>query len=568
MRNLHFRQKVFACYALLLLLFVSVGFGSVYIYILNRLKTEITGNMELSVKDLTGRLDNTLQQMDNLSVEVAANPFIQEYLRELRRQKAPAEAGNMQDMVSNTLISIAAVNLGSFRISVYNRAGSYTSIGIPDSATAIREKTGAAKFQDWYDGLLPERGSGGRLLVQPDFWGGTDKMISVVREIVDIDTYASGGAVQVQMPVKKLRDLLDSGLEQQEYLISGEGELLYLHNGLPDGKSPGKDGSSALPDGEETGIAPDRLLAWIGDREAGSGEWTEKGSWYLSFRKSENAGWYLIALRPTSVLMQAAWPVVGIALFITAALLVLLLLFTWLSADRLARPIEKLQEETRMLAVQAQMNPHFLFNILSVINALGFEYHSVEIMEICRKLSGMLRYSGDFTLENVRMAQEIEHAENYLGLMQCRFKDKLLFRVEMEAGTEDIRVPKLVIQPIVENCFQHGLKTVKGKWKVILQVQNSPEGWSVRVLDNGAGFEKQTVEELERKLEKWEQNVDEGIRNLGIGGYGLVNVLARMRLCYGERMRFRVDETVLEEERFCVVEIGGTRNVPGTDSGR
>ena len=221
----------------------------------------------------------------------------------------------------------------------------------------------------------------------------------------------------------------------------------------------------------------------------------------------------------------------------------------------------KLQEaKTRMLAVQAQMNPHFLYNILSVINAIGFEYGADEIMDICQHLSSMLRYAGAFNMNKVSMEEEINHTRNYLELMKCRFKERIRYEIRAEEGAEKIRVPKLILQPIVENCFQHGLREIKTEWKIVIEIKEAENHWFVKVSDNGRGFGREAMEKLDEKLENWQDNLSDDIGSLGIGGYGLINVIIRLKIAYGKKAFFKIHDKG-EDGEYCTVEIGGEMNV-------
>lgn len=594
MKKLEFKQKLFFYYSLIVLSVILLGFGAIYAYIMGRLKVEILNNMELSAKEMTGQLDNKIQEMDRLTIEVVSNPFIQEYSQDMKAKGVPNSYSNMQNMAYNTLISISAVNLGSMRVSIYNRFGSYISIGIPDSQKKITARTEDPEYREWYKSILPERNGSRKLLPHEDFWSadGKEEMISVLREIVDINSYASLGVVEIQYPVKKLEDMFDSGLMQGQYLITADGGIIYENT-------------------FEENAAAGELAACLGKADRGMTEGKVGGKEsYVCYEKSETTGWYFLVVKPKRVLWEAALPVAGVALLLAAMLLVITLIFIGLVANRLTRPLKKLKEQirsvdratetavspeeaeekdeillihtafdslyknlqlsrdelyyvrlqeakTQMLAVQAQMNPHFLYNILSVISAVGFKYQAAEIMDICKYLSDMLRYAGAFSLDKVRMAEEIAHTANYLELMKCRFKDRITYEIITQEGVEKVRVPKLILQPIVENCFQHGLKGVKPPWVIRIEIGKDERDWWIRVGDNGKGFDREAVEMLKKQLENWQDNLNDDIASLGIGGYGLTNVLIRLKISYGKSCTFKVYEREWASNKFCTVEIGG-----------
>lgn len=328
MKKLKFRQKLFLYYSAIVFLVILLGFGAVYAYIVKRLQTEILQNMELSVKEMTGQLDNRIKEMDRLTIEVVSNPFIQEYMQNLSKEGIPNSYSDMGNMASNTLISISAVNLGSLRVSIFNRFGSYISIGIPDDQKAVGARMKMPDYTEWYDSVVPKRNSSGKLPPHDDFWADKEKMISVIREIVDINSYASYGLVEIQYPVRKLEELFFGGQEQKQYLFTGEGELIYSN----DTRASTDVGQLISCIEGEKGIVK---ISLNGEKS------------YFCYEKSENTDWYFAVVKPVNVLREAVFPVVGVALLIAIVLLLVMLVFTGLIADRLTKPLKKLQERIR-----------------------------------------------------------------------------------------------------------------------------------------------------------------------------------------------------------------------------
>lgn len=163
-------------------------------------------------------------------------------------------------------------------------------------------------------------------------------------------------------------------------------------------------------------------------------------------------------------------------------------------------------------------------------------------------------------MDKVRMEEEINHTVNYLELMKCRFKDKVDYEIRVEETAEEIRVPKLILQPIVENCFKHGLREIKPPWRILIEIHRMETSWQIRVSDNGSGFGKEAVEKLYRQLDNWQDNLNDDIASLGIGGYGLANVIIRLKISYGKKCSFKVYDKETPEG-YCTVEIGGENSV-------
>jgi sensor histidine kinase YesM len=197
--------------------------------------------------------------------------------------------------------------------------------------------------------------------------------------------------------------------------------------------------------------------------------------------------------------------------------------------------------KAHMLALQSQMNPHFLYNTLSTISSAGQEAGSKQVMEMCHKLSNMLRYSTAYSERPVKLKNEVENAENYLKLMKDRYEDRFSYDIVISnnAILETI-VPKLILQPLVENCFEHGFPQVRPPWKLSVFIGRSLDCWYIEVTDNGAGFKDETLDTIKAKAEEFIRNPSSNITDLTIGGLGLVNTYIRLKIIYQSHTIFKI----------------------------
>jgi len=192
---------------------------------------------------------------------------------------------------------------------------------------------------------------------------------------------------------------------------------------------------------------------------------------------------------------------------------------------------ELLQSQTEIRALQAQINPHFLFNTLDTLYSSLEEKEEQELAELVMAMAQLFRYTisrpGDD--EWVTLREELEQVERYLRIMQARIGDRLRWRVRAEPGAMTVRIPKLTIQPLVENAIQHGIETKIGRGEIEIAAAFTPCGsrLKVAVRDNGIGMEEERLEEIRRLLDG-----DGRVPARG-AGLGLVNVHRRIRLHYG-----------------------------------
>ena len=201
-------------------------------------------------------------------------------------------------------------------------------------------------------------------------------------------------------------------------------------------------------------------------------------------------------------------------------------------SDELAKGLNVLNE-TKILALQSQINPHFLFNTLNMIytyecDELGFKH---ELPLLTLSLSKLLHYAFEST-DLVSMDTELEFTKLYLNLMLRRHNHRFRVIYDFKPETLSVKVPKLFIQPIAENAIFHGL-TESHKLDSYLKLSARLEGHSciVEVSDNGIGMDAETLKALQTISD--EQNPQGR-------GIGLKNTVIRMKLLYGEAFSMTV----------------------------
>ena len=211
-------------------------------------------------------------------------------------------------------------------------------------------------------------------------------------------------------------------------------------------------------------------------------------------------------------------------------------------SDELTKRLNLLNE-TKLLALQSQINPHFLFNTLNMIytyecEELGYKH---KLPELTLNLSRLLRYAFQST-DLVSLDTEINFTKMYLSLMQERHNNRFQVIYDISPDTLNIKVPKLFIQPIIENSIFHGLSKSKLPNSYLKLSSAVKDGKCVIIVrDNGVGMDMQTLETLRSIAD--EQNP----RSTSIG---LKNVIIRMKLLYGDDFSITIDSMVGEGSSF------------------
>ena len=163
----------------------------------------------------------------------------------------------------------------------------------------------------------------------------------------------------------------------------------------------------------------------------------------------------------------------------------------------------KLAYDTQIKVLEAKLDPHFLYNTLLVIGAYGAETNNFAISNMCNKLSGLLRYSINNNNSNVTLKEEIDNGLNYLYIMKMRYEHMLEYKYTFDDSLKDIKIPRFILQPILENCFKHGFKDVEPVWHIDMSVFHDENNWYISVTNNGNKFNKDNYNKLLDQLKKF-----------------------------------------------------------------
>lgn len=197
--------------------------------------------------------------------------------------------------------------------------------------------------------------------------------------------------------------------------------------------------------------------------------------------------------------------------------------------------LEKREAELKNL--QLQINPHFLYNTLETISAIAAEKQAFTICELCEKLGGIFRYSlGKNLGEYVTLAQELQHTQNYLYIQQTRFRDKFAVLYNIAPDTEDMMIPRFILQPLVENAIVHGLANVSGKGMLEISTVREDEMLKIKVEDDGAGMPEEMVQKLTQYINNRNKNTEDDKKSIGIR-----NVNQRIKMMCGNEYGIEIE---------------------------
>ncbi|SDM97424.1 cache domain-containing sensor histidine kinase [Paenibacillus jilunlii] len=541
------RNQIFIGFLLVMLIIIAVSGVFVYNRVSYLLKNNAERHIQQTAVQANGRLDALIGQIDSLMEQVANHPTIQQLLTE--ELDGQSVTFNQRQSLLRIISSYQAYmpSVGSLEL--------YTA----DYRLLFPIKDGSLETRISNAYITAANTQKGRLV-----WIGVDpndeESLLAIRQVSLMDRWFSRGGylmARIQRSYFQLDDPL-SGSDGGEsvLLVNDEGELL---------------GSSQEPEAE--------LLPLLASKDQTV---SFRGKEYVQVKlRSDKTNWTLLVLTPVSYVTR------GLSVLRTVLLVsggfgtLLFLIMSFVLSTMITRPIiqliramrksrlgvltpnpesvstielrelnntyngmianmndlirvvyekEVLQSRTELKALQAQINPHFLFNTLEAFNWSLEEKGEEELAGLVVVMSRLFRYiiGNPNKDEWVTLGEEMEQVQRYLKIMEMRMGDRLAWNIQLGPEEAAVPVPKLLIQPIVENAILHGVESRVGSGTVSVMVAPAKrKGWTqITVQDNGPGMDADTLQSLYSALEGGPSISAKGT------GIGLVNVQRRLKLYY------------------------------------
>ncbi|MCR5441034.1 MAG: histidine kinase, partial [Lachnospiraceae bacterium] len=180
-------------------------------------------------------------------------------------------------------------------------------------------------------------------------------------------------------------------------------------------------------------------------------------------------------------------------------------------------------KDAQLKYLQSQINPHFLFNTLNAGAQLAMLEGADRTSEYVRVMAEFFRYNVKKGFQTVTVGEELELVDNYIYILNVRFSGDIIFEKEIDSSLLNVKMPSMILQPLVENCVNHGIRDMLGEGRIKLSVYPMDDYACIRIEDNGIGMSEDTIEKLmngqQPDPEKKESN-----------GIGMDNVIARLKL--------------------------------------
>lgn len=226
-----------------------------------------------------------------------------------------------------------------------------------------------------------------------------------------------------------------------------------------------------------------------------------------------------------------------------------------------------LKKEAELKALQSQINPHFLYNVLDGIRGHAMKEGVIELADMIEALSKIFRYSVSHWENQVTLESELTNVRSYFKIQQYRFNNRFELQIITDDGEDETlacRLPKLTLQPIIENSIYHGLETKLDKGLVTIRTRLTDKQLLIEINDDGVGTSRENLDRINNSFRDWKTIKTEKNKTVGMG-IALTNVNSRIKMMYGEEYGLHLYST---EGYGAMVEILLPRNTVIAESGK
>lgn len=206
--------------------------------------------------------------------------------------------------------------------------------------------------------------------------------------------------------------------------------------------------------------------------------------------------------------------------------------------------VENMLKETQLKMLQSQINPHFLFNTLNAIVQTSIIEEAYETEKLINAVSELLRYSLSMIDRKSIVANEIGVIKQYIYIQETRFKDRVKFNIAIDKSLNDVKIPGMILQPLVENAFIHGIESSEVGGEINVTVYKEEDYCIIKVEDNGAGMSKERLSDIM----SMEENQGRGHAT----GIGVKNVIKRLKIMYMNSDVFSIESSINNGTRIYI----------------
>ncbi|WP_317618348.1 sensor histidine kinase [Paenibacillus sp. PL91] len=554
------RNKIFFS----ILLFLIIPFLLTFYFMDKPLESVIERKIGSSAQDalylVNFNVELFLEDMLQSSVNITINPSITNLLKDPDSMSS-YEKLRLNDTALNRLFSSYFTNT---YVTLFDRYGNWQS-----TSYLLNELLQQYIGADWYKEMMKKPYQIKWMFNDKDLLY-TDRkpIITVVKTITELQTRENIGMIVFSVREEDIRKYL-TGLEGRVYLVDKKGTVV---------SSPAKEmiGKS---------LAEESYMPKIGNKTRGQEIIKKDGQkWFVNYDTVQLNGWKIVQLVPYDTVFKEIFDIRRTNIFIFTIIFFVFSIITISISYGISKPLKLLKkrmqeledkqfysaisitgpqeisslletynkmvkeirglllrvkeeyeqkEEMRFRALQAQINPHFLLNTLNNIKWMAYIRNNSEVGDMLSNLGGILEGSIGRGASLIPLKQELDYIDNYIGLMKMKFLEKLSVEMDIPEDLMDQEVIKIMLQPIIENCLEHGIEPMSGLGRIVIKAQYEEDQFVLRVWDNGIGMESNRLKEIHERLSA--SSAEPPPDRIGVK-----NVHDRIRLQYGEEYGLRI----------------------------
>lgn len=589
MNSLHF--KLFTRYAALVFSILMIFMILIYTAYSRTLLTNAKGQLQADCDNISTLLNTQMDQMNLLSKRIVSSKQLQTlFIQDLYSDDMNTYGKKLE--FSNALFDIIKLSFDHMELNLLDTSGRYIHVG--NTSTFKKYPDGYFNQIAWFNPVLNAYGKELILPTRiPEYNQSSSPAISLCRAFSPENPTKETAVLEVQIDYTYINQIIKNAIHNQKedkkiFIYNQHGDLIYPY------ESP--------PSSEIESYMLESLKSL--DQSNTATTFDDKKSLFAC-KKSSYTDWTVFVTAPEETIFSEFYLFRTVILIVSVGVLALILLITYKIASNLARPLKKLEQvvfslsldnlnssefklyksnfreldslynsfeqmrknlqnslqevvsahtvavDAKLLALQSQTNPHFLYNALASISILSEEKENDKIIDICNDLSMLLRYISSNSSFNVQLWQEIEYTLSYIRLIKIKYEERIQFHIQIDEPLLYLSVPKLIVQPLVENCTKYALN-VTPPWIISIKGFIRKKHWVIQIRDNGGGFAQEYLEGFNRQI----QTIDltSGLPDLSIDGMGILNLYTRLFLLYKEDLIFKIENN--SDVGACVT-IGG-----------
>ena len=584
MKKYSLKNKIFYFYSILFILIITIVIMLVTVYIRNTFNEQAQSSLDILSERISDEFNQMIDDMDQIALQIYYAKNVSSILTLTENAQSSYNYFethlNDEDAIQKVFFTILGADVSNTVINIFNK-----NAFVSTSANSISWEMLVKQREDGFISHIEQelKKTDSLFLLEPhsNYWSSSlsvdRKYFSVARKLVNSETNRDLGIIHVLKPVSQLDKLVVNADSKTHVFLFDQSYNII---------SPQLDNKDLQRDAEN-------LLAEYAETPFKGGRHSVSSHTYIvSMQFADQYDFGIMVMQSYDKVSRLLRITMLMILVIAVLLLGLFIQLNFLASRALARPLQDIAKNMRevtwnnmeirlnfdaredevqilqqsfdamlariresinqviemkihenkayYIALQSQMTPHFLNNVISNISMLAYENGIPKIVDICKRLSNLLHYAADNSKINCTLGQELKYVRNYLDLMEMRYENKYTSIINFDDRCQDVVVPKLILQSVVENCFKHAFQQTPYPWLITISTYIKDDFWIVEVTDNGVGFPEEKAAKIQEQADMIYDNILNGISEIHIGGLGLVNSLLRLRLLYKNQAMFTV----------------------------